>query len=211
MNEHEIDATKHRNSIQGVTRITDAAIMNDIIQSHPDILSWIIVTEKQGTNDEHTHFLIQGETRQLNVSAIRTFIKDQFSEMGLAPAEYLNGMLNISRCRDPPRMITYLLKEHMPNYYHGFLVETLKHFKEHSFEKKVSMTYRIGKLKEQFYLSQIELEDYIFSYRKIRIEYKKPDLNWRADADRVTEIVKSDDLLRREIATYLENKNNPYY
>jgi hypothetical protein len=72
------------------------------------------------------------------------------------------------------------------------------------------MTSKIMELKELFYLDKITHFDYILQYRLLRNEYKKPDLNWFKDADRVLEIKKSPETISQEIEMYLRNKNLDY-
>lgn len=203
------DANKHPNNVQGVTRLLDATQLQEaLLLLRPQ--SYIIVTEKINTPEEHTHFLISGYDRSINVSYVKIKLKQFIKDSNLEPHEYLNGMLNITRVRDTPRMITYLLKENMPNHYHGYYKETIKYFKTQSFEKRPSMTVQIGHLKESYYHGKLNLQEYILQYRQIRNFHKKPDLNWMQDAKRVTEITKSEDTMIFEINQFIENLDRPY-
>lgn len=198
-------------SLQGVTRLITADILAEFIQGNEQILRYLIVTEKRGTAEEHTHFLIQGKQKIFNVYNLKKRFKQQLEQfLGYVPA-YKNGEFNLTKCNDPARMAIYLQKEHLPNYAHGYRLDILKKLKGQSFEKKVSMTTAIGKLQEKLYLHQIDLEEYILSYRQLRNRYRKPDPHWAREADRKYEWLKTETTMKAEISQYLQNKNDDSY
>jgi len=117
----------------------------------------------------------------------------------------------MSKVRSLIRMLTYLTKQGIPQLIHNYPRHFLEHLQKHSFEKKISMTVAISKLKERVYLSQIDLEEYIYMYRVIRNGYKKPDPNWYKEYDRMQELSTSEETMKIQISDFISQKKSGYY
>lgn len=203
---------RYTKSLQGVIRLglTNAEVVNMIHKLDPPPSAFVVCTEDIGTDTEHTHFMIQSNNSKTNIRNTRKQFKEYIMKYHEAPNKYQNGMLNVSKVREPVRMLIYLSKQHIPDFIHNYPKGVIEKLSKLSYEKKTTMTQAIHLLKEQYYLSQITLEEYILKYRKLRIDYKKPDPMWRKEYDRMEELKMTDQEMEEEIENYIKIKYRGY-
>lgn len=88
--------TNHKYAIQGVHRLKlSNRDLIDFFKCEYKDISWIVTTEKKGSEQEHTHFYVLSNKRSLNVYNVRKAFKGKFQH--LLPETIKNGIFNISK------------------------------------------------------------------------------------------------------------------
>lgn len=199
-----------KKQFQGVTRLIKGSAVRDVLASYPECLKYVISTEKVGEPDEHVHFIAEGDHRHFSLSRLRALLKARIEAEGKTPKEWINGLLNISPVEKPERMMSYIMKERV-DYVHNYSKAYIKQCKKKSFLKKKSMTSAVADLKETLINGSIGLDAYILEYRILRNGYKKPDPQWFKEYDRMEEILKDEETMKKEIQKYKEQKQCVYF
>lgn len=182
-------------------------VKNDMMMRilNDDMTAYIAqVVEKADTPDEHIHILYEtnknvGITRFRNM--LKTWYVNYYDDHDVV---WKNGVLNIAKVRDRRKMYCYLVKESNPTLVH-YKQEMFDDFKEYAYMKpEVSMTKKISQLRDEYYLKQISLQEYLVQYRLIRKQYRRPDFYWYKEADKMREYIKDDEQISSEVRDYLD-------
>jgi len=182
-------------SLQGVVRLTDEIGLATFFQKQPDVKSYILSTEKNNTKDgTHVHYLIQGTEKTLNIFNIRKRVKAYWPDVDWTT----QGVFNISKCKNPLRLATYIQKEALTFTIHGY-PKQIRELKQFSFKKEISMTTAIQKLKDEYIYQRFEVQEYMVQYRMLRIKYRKPDPNWVKEMYKMQEQIKTETQIREEV------------